>query len=84
MILNKEAISIQPGDIVVMSCKDKLSEQAIGTLNTNLSQLFPNNKTVLMCNGDSLEVYREQGRYVDATGLDGVKKILDIKEASDV
>jgi hypothetical protein len=61
----KEVISIQPGDVVVMSSKCDYSLKERNTLNDGLKALFPYNKSVLLINGDSLEVYREQGKVAD-------------------
>ena len=82
-IPRKEVISIQPGDVIVVSSKATLTEAAHAELGDKMKHLFPDNNNVLLMNGDTMEVYREQGRYVDVTGIDGKREILDTKEVCD-
>ena len=56
----KEVISIQTGDVVTVSYKRKLSEAEIEDKKEVYSAVFPNNLTVLLDRGTTLEVYREQ------------------------
>jgi hypothetical protein len=56
----KEVISIQPGDVVVLTCKCDCTEKQAEAIRLEFKTLFPNNETVLLAGGATLEVYREQ------------------------
>jgi hypothetical protein len=75
----KEVISIQPGDVVVLTSKLEYSLQGRNTLNGMLMSLFPNNKTVLLINGDTMEVYRERESHT-ATGKIDTEGFKPIQE----
>jgi hypothetical protein len=73
----KEVISIQPGDVVVVLSPVGLCERAYDNISRSLSNSFPDNKAVILDEGMTMEVYREQGRYVDVTGLDGKREFVE-------
>ncbi len=74
----KEVISIQPGDVIVVDYHDRdLSDKAVGMAKDKIKEYWPNNKCLVLGSGITLEVYREQGRYVDVSNADGVKRTLD-------
>jgi hypothetical protein len=60
----KEVISIQPGDVVVLTCKCDCTEKQAEAIRLEFKTLFPNNETVLLAGGATLEVYREQAKDV--------------------
>ena len=61
-IPRKEVISIQPGDVVVVTVPDKCTLAECESLTRNVEYLFPGIKSMILDEGASLEVYREQGK----------------------
>ena len=76
----KEVISIQPGDVVVVSTPEQMTEREHKGLSDILAEIMPKSKSLILSGGMSLEVYREQGKIVDVTGLDGKKTFAKVGE----
>jgi hypothetical protein len=57
---HKEVISIQPGDVIAISVPGALSEKACEHIKMSMAIAFPGSKSVILEEGMSLEVYREQ------------------------
>ena len=70
-IPRKEVISIQPGDVIVLDCHGPITQEFHKLAQSDLKEAFPGHKSVILHDGLSLEVYREQGKLVDVSGLDG-------------
>jgi hypothetical protein len=62
--IRKEVISIQPGDVIVLTCPEgyNMSEKNGKRLKETLLDAFPNNTSLVLVNGVTLEVYREQAK----------------------
>jgi hypothetical protein len=56
----KEVISIQQGDVVVFKCDQPLEGDTYTAVRAAHAKMFPNNQTLILDKGMSLEVYREQ------------------------
>jgi hypothetical protein len=56
----KEVISIQPGDVIVLKHPDFLTKETVSRIIKTVEGVWPNNKCLVLDNGMSLEVYREQ------------------------
>lgn len=80
LLPRKEVISIQPGDVIAVHLVRSLSLQGISNLKAALKPAFPDNKIIVLDEGMTLEVYREQGKLVDVTGLDGKKTFKKVGE----
>lgn len=65
-IPRKEVISTQPGDVIVANSPTGLSDKERFELRLGLDQVFPDNKAVILENGITLEVYREQEISIDS------------------
>lgn len=62
----KEVISIQPGDVIVLNCNGPITTEFRIQAEMDLKAVFRNNQSVILHNGMTLEVYREQEK-VDLT-----------------
>ena len=58
----KEVISIQPGDVVVLTNPYGVSMEQQDLAEADLKRMFPDNESLFLSNGVTLEVYREQGK----------------------
>ena len=76
----KEVISIQPGDVIVVTTPYILDPSDSDIMKRDLAEIFPDSANItLLSGGATLDVYREQGRYADVSDSDGVKRTLDTK-----
>jgi len=57
---HKEVISIQPGDVIVLSVPEEITADRVKIIEGNAQNIFPQCKVVVLASGMSLEVYREQ------------------------
>jgi hypothetical protein len=67
----KEVISIQPGDVAVIKADASINEKGQDYIRKQLNNTFPDNKTIILDQGMSLEVYREQGKPSKAANCPG-------------
>jgi len=56
----KEVISIQPGDVVAVMYPGSLSTKVSICLKEQIREIFPRTDVIILEDGMSLEVYREQ------------------------
>jgi len=80
-IPRKEVISIQPGDVAVVTTPYKLSAQSSNKLKFDVAEMMSDGVDVIVLSGGAtMEVYREKGKYVDVAGIDGAKQFTTIRE----
>ena len=58
----KEVISIQPGDTIVLDCHGPITAEFHKLAKADIKKAFPGHKSVILHDGLTLEVYREQGK----------------------
>ncbi len=71
----KEVISLQPGDVVVLINPNNISAEQRAFAEADLKKFFPDNESLFLSDGVTLEVYREQRK-----GPVGVVNISGKKE----
>jgi hypothetical protein len=59
----KEVISIQPGDVVVLTNPEIVSMEQQDLAETDLKRMFPDNESLFLSGGVTFEVYREQQEW---------------------
>jgi hypothetical protein len=60
----KEVISVQPGDVVVLTNPHGVSMAQQDLAEADLKRMFPDNESLFLSNGVTLEVYREQEKTI--------------------
>lgn len=51
-------VSVEPGDVVVLRVAHKVTGEHLDELSTVLRPMFPDNRILVLDEGDELEVYR--------------------------
>ena len=57
-IVKKEVIQIQPGDVLVLTCNEELDEKRVEEIGSEFELMFPDNKTIILGGGSTLDVHR--------------------------
>ncbi len=58
--ISKEVISIQPGDVIVMTLPSEMTSDLRHAITIRLDRMFPNTESIVLGGSETLEVYREQ------------------------
>lgn len=58
-----EILRVQPGDIVVFKSPSHIDMYTGGKLKEIMHQIFPDNQSMILGSGDSIEILRNENRY---------------------